>query len=54
MAVQEISSSISSISALTQKSVEGAEEFADNSRSVASMADVLRKAIDFFKIKSDS
>jgi methyl-accepting chemotaxis protein len=54
MAVQEISTSISSISSLTQKSVEGAEEFADNSRSVASMADTLRKAIDFFKIKSGS
>ena len=50
IAVQEISSSISSISNITQKSVEGAEEFADNSKAVASMADGLRKSIEFFKV----
>lgn len=50
IAIQEISSSVTSISTLTQNSVEGADEMADNSRSVASMADNLKKTIDFFKI----
>ncbi len=50
IAIQEISSSITSISTLTQNSVEGAEEMADNSRSVAVMADNLKKSIDFFNV----
>lgn len=50
IAIQEISTSIQSISALTQKGVEESDEMADNSRSIASMADVLKKTIDFFKV----
>ncbi|HOP29956.1 MAG TPA: methyl-accepting chemotaxis protein [Spirochaetota bacterium] len=50
IAIQEISSSVTSISTLTQNSVEGADEMADNSRSVASMADNLKKTIDFFNL----
>lgn len=50
MAVQEISSSISSISNLTQTGVEGAEEMAKNSRGMALLADGLKKSIDYFRV----
>jgi len=50
MAVQEISSSISNISNLTQVGVEGAEKMAANSRSIAAMAEGLKKSIDYFQV----
>ncbi|HOP63090.1 MAG TPA: methyl-accepting chemotaxis protein [Spirochaetota bacterium] len=50
IAIQEISSSISNISALTQKGVEDADEMAGNSRNIAHMSDTLKRTIDFFNV----